>query len=104
MPLFDPAPVLPALSETLTGPADRLEPSPVTVLSAGTVAGSMPDRPSSASQWTTTSSLYQPAALEPVVGSPVSTGAVRSMLMSLTVVWLELPALSWATPSTHWPA
>src|ERR1051325_2034661 len=47
-PPTEPEPTLPALSDTLTGPAPRLLPSPVMTLSAGTVAASIPDRPSAA--------------------------------------------------------
>src|ERR671932_1863410 len=62
-----PVPWLPALSlaEAL---APRALPSPVIVLSAGAVAGSTPDRPSWAVQWTVTLPVYQPAALAAVVG------------------------------------
>src|SRR5205809_277564 len=52
---------LPARSDT-PAVADRLSPSPRTVLSAG-VAPSMPDKPSSQVKLTTTSALYQPLAL-----------------------------------------
>src|SRR3954470_181451 len=46
MPLTDADFGLPALSETLAGPAPRLEPSPAITSSAGKVAGSIPDRAS----------------------------------------------------------
>src|SRR3954447_17273288 len=104
MPLADSDVELPALSETLTGPAPRWEPSPVMTSSAGEVAGSIPDNPSMAVQWIATSPRYHPAPLASVVGAPLKAGAVRSMLMSLTVVSLVLPAPSSAVPSTDWPA
>src|SRR5438034_10630234 len=59
IPLTDAVLELPALSETLAD-APRLSPSPVSTLSAGTVAGSTPESASSAVQWTVTSPLYQP--------------------------------------------
>src|SRR4051812_103323 len=104
MPLTDADFELPALSETFTGPAPRLEPSPAITSSAGRVAGSIPDSPSVAVQWIATSPLYHPAPLASVVAAPLRAGAVRSMLMSLTVVPLVLPAPSSAVPSTDWPA
>src|SRR4051812_1975737 len=96
--------LLPALSETLTGPAPRLTPSPWMTVSSGRVAGSMPARASSAVQWTVTSPWYQPAAFGALVVAPIRFGLVRSMLMSLTTVVDALPALSTASPWTSWPA
>src|SRR5436190_806227 len=105
MPVTDAGPeLLPALSDTVAGPAPRLRPSSVMTLSAGTVSGSTPDSASDALQWTVTSSLYQPALLGAAVAAPLSEGGVRSMLMSLTVVSLVLPALSSALPGADWPA
>src|SRR5688572_4477435 len=103
IPLTDAEAVLPALSATETGPAPRSAPSPVTVESAGALAGSIPDRPSWPVQWIVTSSRYQPAALPGVAGAPVSVGGVRSMLIPSTVAWAELPALSTAVPVADWP-
>src|SRR4051794_28416011 len=54
--------MLPALSATDTSPVSRLSPSPFMTLSAGTVAGSMSERPSLGVQCTVTSPLYQCAA------------------------------------------
>jgi hypothetical protein len=103
MPLTEADLVLPALSLMLAD-APRLLPSPVMVLFAGWVAGSTPDRPSSPVHATLTSPLYQPAPLAAVVVAPTSDGAVLSMLMSLIVVELLLPAMSWASPWTFWSA
>src|SRR6266511_2190804 len=61
-PLTEPEPGLLALSEMLTGPAPRFDPSPVMVLSAGCVAGSIPDSKSWPVQWIVTLPLYQPYA------------------------------------------
>src|SRR6185437_3651092 len=51
-----------------------------------------------------TSLLYQPSALGPglVVGKPLSSGAVLSMLIPLTVVLALLPAASVAVPVMLW--
>src|SRR5439155_7254708 len=99
----DAAVSLPALSFTVTGPAPRLRPSPVITLSAGWVAGSMPDRPSAPVQWMVTSPLYQPA-FGSVVASPRRVGWVRSMLIPPTVVLAVLPTPSTAVPVTAWLA
>ena len=86
MPLTEADSEFPALSEMLTGPALRFAPSPVTKLSAGWVAGSMPESPSMPVHLTVTLSLYQPAPLAGVVGLPDRLGLVISMLMLSTVV------------------
>src|SRR6478735_9575028 len=91
---------LPALSVTLA-PAVSAEPSPVMVLLAGT-APARPESASDAVHATVTSLLYQPFALGAVVGVPESVGAALSMLMPLTVVLVELSALSTAVPVTDW--
>src|SRR5215212_11266802 len=83
--------------------AVRLRPSPVTVLAAGCVAGSMPDSPSSPTHVTVTSPRYQPAWLPPA-GTPARVGLVLSMLMPVTSALLRLPATSTASPRTDWPA
>src|SRR6266511_2945803 len=88
----------------LTEPEPRFDPSPVMVLSAGCVAGSIPDSKSWPVQWIVTLPLYQPYAFGFVVAAPVSVGAVRSMLTSLTVADAVLPALSRAWPVTLRPA
>jgi hypothetical protein len=100
MPVTDADVLLPALSETDTGPAPRSAPSPVIVESAGTVAGSTPERASDAVQWIVTSLMYQPSAVAGVVGAPERFGAVRSMLMSETVAEAWLPTRSCAVPET----
>jgi len=104
MPSSDALALLPALSETLTGPALRLVPSPVTKLSSGWVLVSTPDSASEAVQRIVTSPLCQPSALGSVVGAPARYGGVRSMSMSLAVASLLLPALSCALPVRLWPA
>src|SRR3982751_5415953 len=63
MPLTVAPVVLPALSVT-EAPAERLLPSPVSVLSAG-AAPARPDRASAAVQRTVTSPLYQPLPFGP---------------------------------------
>jgi hypothetical protein len=98
MPLTDADMLLPALSETLTGPAPRSAPTPSITLSPGTESGSMPESASVPVQWIVTSPRYQPAAFASVVGAPLSSGAVRSMLTSFTVASALLPALSTAVP------
>ena len=65
----------------------------------GPVTVSMPDRPSSPSKETVTSSEYQPAALAARSGAPVMVGAVLSRLTVAVPVTL-LPALSVAVPVT----
>src|SRR5438045_1405486 len=74
--------------------AERFAPSPVIVLSAGTIPGLIPDKLPAAVQWIATSPLYQPSALGCVVAAPPSDGAVLSTFMPLTVVPLLLPAAS----------
>src|SRR3954451_12819710 len=74
--------MLPALSETLSE-ALRPVPSPVMVLFAGTLLAS-PDVASNAVHLIATSPLYQPLPFAPVVGAPLSDGAVLSMLMPVT--------------------
>src|SRR6266498_3067131 len=65
-PFTEAVALLPALSEMLAS-APRLSPSPLMVLLAGWVSGSMPDRPSVPVQAISTSPLYQPAAFGLVV-------------------------------------
>src|SRR3954451_12618090 len=84
MPPTEPVPLLPALSR-MSAEAPSLLPSPVMVLLAGWVPGSMPDSPSSPVHAMETSPLYQPAVAS-VVGAPIRVGAVLSMLMSPTVL------------------
>jgi hypothetical protein len=76
----------------------------VTTLSAGTVAWSMPERPSAAVQWTSTSPLYQSFAFASVVAAPVSVGGVRSMLTWSRDAEAELPARSETLRVTLWSA
>ncbi len=105
MPLTEPSPTLPALSLMLTGPAPRLLPSPVTVLFAGCVARSMPDKRSWPVHLMSMLPLYQPAALGAVVAPPVTrVGLVLSILTGPYSVLLLLPATSTASPWTIWPA
>ena len=88
--------VFPALS-LIDSLAERLSPSPLTVLSAG----QLPSTPESASeqfQPMITSPAYQPAAFGSVVGVPLRVGAVLSTLMRLTPPCFELPAASTADP------
>ena len=82
----------------------RFAPSPLIVVSTGTVAGSTPDSPSVAVQWIMTSPRYQPAAFGAVVGVPASVGAVLSMLIPETVVDALLSAVSVAVPDAVWLA
>src|SRR5918992_2367427 len=89
----EPSPVLPALSLTVAV-ADRASPSLVTVLSAGFVGISMPDRPSTAVHSMVTSSRYQPAAFAAGGPRPVSSGAGLSMLTPPNVWFSEFPATS----------
>jgi hypothetical protein len=97
-PVTDADPKLPALSKMVTGPAPRLEPSPVTTLSAGWVAGSIPESASSPVHVIVTLPLYHPAAFAFVVGAPLSVGFVRSMLTFSTLAEFVFPALSVACP------
>ncbi len=92
---------LPALSLT-EALAVRPTPSPVIVLSAGLVEGSMPDRASAAVHSIVTSPLYHPSPLGLEVGVPLKVGALLSMLMLLTVALALLPATSDAVPVTTW--
>src|SRR3954452_9335173 len=89
--VIDPLPSLPALSLILAK-APRLRPSPLTVLLAGWVAGSMPDSPSTPVQAIDTSPRYHSPPLESPVGVPVREGAVLSMLILSTVIEFLLPA------------
>ena len=102
IPFTDADAELPALSETPTGPAPRLAPSPVIALSAGTVDASTPESASLAVQWIVTSPLYQPAAFGASVAAPERSGSVRSMLISSTILLFLLPALSVAVPVMLW--
>jgi hypothetical protein len=89
---------LPALSETeavAVSPVPSLE----IVLSAGQLVP-MPDRASAHVQLTTTSLLYQPAALGLVVEAPLRLGGFLSMLIPVTLVLELLSALSTAVPDT----
>src|SRR4051794_21064534 len=52
----------------------------------------------------TTSELFQPLALAAALRVAVVVGAVRSMLIPLTVVLALLPARSMAVPLTDWLA
>src|SRR4051794_13674385 len=91
---------LPALS-LADSLAERLSPSPLTVV----FAGQPPSRPESASaqvQPMTTSPSYQPLALGPFVAAPVSVGAVLSTSMSVTPSLAVLPAASAAVPLADW--
>src|SRR2546422_9061694 len=101
-PLTVPVVWLPALSATLAD-ADRLSPSPMTMLSAGQVP-SMPDSASEQVQCTVTLPLYQPLLVGALVGAPDRVGGVLSTLMPLTVALWSLPARSSATPVTDWLA
>src|SRR4051794_6346397 len=70
-----------------------LAPSPLTNVLVGQLA--TPDRLSVQVKSTRTASLYQPAPFGCVVGPPAMTGAVRSILMPVTLAGsLTLPALS----------
>src|SRR6476661_4801267 len=69
MPLTEPVPSFPALSEILAE-APRLRPSPFTVLLAGWVVVSMPDRPSWPVQAMDTSPRYHSPPFESPVGAP----------------------------------
>src|SRR4051794_14443818 len=91
---------LPALSLTVAS-APRSAPSPVTVLFAGQPP-SIPERSSEQVQCTVTSPLYQPVPFGPVVAAPVSTGAVLSTLMPVTVYEAVLPAASETSPEADW--
>src|SRR6266545_2548876 len=94
--------VLPALS--LTDAATFLPaPSPPIVLLSGQPT-SMPESASEHAQATVTSPAYQPAALAPVVGAPLRTGATLSMLTGPTVALAVLSALSVAAPTRDWSA
>src|SRR4051794_15954290 len=92
------APVgLPALS-LIDAPTDRSSASPVMVALAGTLPR-MPDSASLAVHLTLTSPLYQPAAFGPVVGAPLSVGAVLSTLIpEMANGSLPLSAASVAVP------
>src|SRR4051794_17770603 len=103
IPVTEPVPSFPAWS-LIFAEAPRLRPSPLMVLLAGWVAGSMPDRPSVPVQAIDTSPRYHSPPLESPVGAPVSDGAVLSMLMPLTVTELLFPAMSWVSPWTDWVA
>src|SRR5688572_340784 len=93
---------LPARSQTVAL-AERLAPSPVTVLAAGQAPAS-PDSISEQVHWTTTSPLYQPLPFGAVVAVPLRLGAVLSTLMPATVAMALLPAASTAVPVADWPA
>src|SRR3954451_13693959 len=101
MPVTEPVPSLPALS-LIFAEAPRWRPSPVIVLLAGWVDGSMSDRPSCPVQATETSPLYQSPPFESPVGAPVRDGAVLSMLILSTVTEFLLPATSLVSPWTDW--
>src|SRR3954469_4514340 len=74
-------------------------------LSAGAVAGSMPERASDAVQWIVTLLVSQPLSPSvPLATAPLSDGAVLSTLIGLTVVDDELSALSTAVAVTDWSA
>ncbi len=96
MPLTVLVAVLPALSAQVAV-ADRLAPSPVTVVAAGCAAG--PDSASVQVQVTVTSPFCQPLG-----NVPVSTGAVLSMLTVTVLLVALLPAASVAVPLTLWLA
>ncbi len=76
-----------------------MRPSPVTVLFAGLVVSSMPERPSVPFHATSTSPLYQPAPFASVVALPARVGLVLSMLTPVTLEVLALPSASWPAPS-----
>ena len=59
---------------------------------------SAPESSSTTVHFTATLVLYQPAALGSVVGAPVTTGAVLSMLILSTVTLAVLPATSTTVP------
>src|SRR5437764_9145599 len=84
MSLTDAPVALPALSLTVAD-AERLSPSPVTVLAAGQ-GPSMPDRPSEHVHCTVTSPRYQPAPFGAVSAAPDRVGAVSSTLRPVTAV------------------
>src|SRR4051794_9621908 len=92
---------LPALSATFAVTV-RFEPSLLMVLFGGHALVVKPDSASVHVHLIETSDLYQSFAFAEVVGAPVSVGAVRSMLMGLTVVDVVLPAASMAVPATDW--
>src|SRR3954452_11607253 len=72
-------------------------------LSAGAVAGSMPERASDAVQWIVTLLVYQPLSPSvPLATTPLSDGALLSTLIGLTVVDDELSALSTAVAVMDW--
>src|SRR5262249_11578479 len=89
--------LLPALSLT-EALAVRPLPSPLITLSAGAVAGSIPDKLSEPVQWIVTLPLYQLAAFWLVVGAPLSAGPTLSMLTPLTIPLAVLPARSETVP------
>src|SRR6478735_5292115 len=82
--------------------APRFRPSPLTVLLAGWVVVSMPDRPSVPVQATDTSLRYHSPPFESPVGAPVREGTVLSMLILSTVTEPLFPATSWLSPWTDW--
>ena len=81
---------LPALS-TQVPVTDWPNPSPRVV---GPETDAMPDRASEQLKLTVTGTLFQPFPSGGTDREPVMTGAVRSMLISLTVAEAEFPALS----------
>src|SRR5919112_3210850 len=94
-----PALALPAMSAAGALVTLWLAPSPEAETSAGQLATPEPAEPSARAgsaqvKPTTTSPRYQPAAFLPVGSTPVTTGAVLSMLMPLTEPVPLLPALS----------
>ncbi len=79
-------------------------PSPEDVELAGHAAGSTPEPASDQFQVTVTSALFQPPTLGAGEALGAAAGAVRSMLIPVTVVDALLPALSTTVPVTDWPA
>ena len=86
----------PALSVHVPDPDVWFEPSPVTV--AGALQLSRPESASVAENVTVTSELFHPAPFAAGDAFATAVGAVRSMLIPVTVVDAEFPAASVQVP------